>query len=112
MKEMYKYLFRPLDNDCHTLLGRVKLAIRISVAIVIGIPTLPIFYLAFWVMGLAVVIVITAPFVMLFGWFTNNEETIALGLQLAQIAMFLFIVPFIFWAFFIRGDNPFKELGM
>jgi hypothetical protein len=112
MKELYKDLFRPLDNDYHTLSGKVKLAMRIFVAIVIGIPTLPIFYLAFWAMGLAVVIVITAPFVMLFGWLTNNEETIALGLQLAQIAIFLFVAPFIFWAFFIRGDNPLEELGM
>ena len=91
---------------------RVKLVLRIVIAIVIGIPTLWILYLVFSVFGLA----LWLPFIGLIGipfnWLTGDKDGLKESFELVKIGGMLLIAPFAFWRYFIIGKNPFKEMGM
>jgi len=98
--------------ELYTLLGVVKISIRVLISIIIGIPTLWILYLAFTCMGLFLIVPVVGFFGIPFNWLINNKEAMEESLEMFKMGGYLLIAPFMFWYFFIIGKNPFTEMGI
>ena len=100
------------NPELYTVLGVVKISIRVLIAIIIGIPTLWIFYLAFTCMGLFLIIPVVGLIGVPFSWLINNKELMEDSLCMVKLGGYLLIAPFMFWYYFIIGKNPFTEMGI
>lgn len=100
------------NPELYTVLGVVKISIRVLISIIIVIPTLWILYLAFTCMGLFLVVPVAGFFGIPFNWLINNKEAMEESLLMFKMGGYLLIAPFMFWHFFIIGKNPFTEMGI
>jgi hypothetical protein len=100
------------SNELYTLLGVVKISIRVLISIIIGVPTLWILYPAFTCMGLFLIVPVVGFFGIPFNWLINNKEAMIESLEMVKMGGYLLIAPFMFWYFFIIGKNPFTEMGI
>lgn len=98
--------------DGYTLLGVVKISIRVLISIIIGIPTLWILYLSFTCMGLFLIVPVAGFFGIPFNWLINNKEAMEESIKMFKMGGYLLIAPFMFWHFFIIGKNPFTEMDI
>jgi len=90
----------------------IKYIIRALIAVIIGIPCLPISYAASTCCGLLLVVPICGLFGIAFFWLVSDKDELENSRCMAGLGIYLLIEPFEFWYLFIIGKNPFKELNV
>lgn len=89
-----------------------RFVLRLITAIVIGIPTLWILFFAFTLFGISIIMIIGSFIGIIFSWMLGSKEGIYECKDCIRDMSWTLIAPFLFWYEFIKGNNPFKELGI
>ncbi len=89
-----------------------KKVLRIVVAIVIGVPTLGILYLAFSAVGILLIVPTIGLSGAPFYWLINDKKKREECVEMIWSGWHLLVKPFLFWHYFIIGKNPFKEMNI
>jgi hypothetical protein len=89
----------------------IKTILRVLIAIIIGIPTLPILYIGFTTFGLFLIVPVVGFFGIILNWLINNKEDLDESVMMLKYGGELLTAPFVFWYLFITGKNPFVMMG-
>lgn len=93
-------------------MGIIKVILRIIIAGIFIVPSIPILWATFSLFGLAFIMVPVGFLGIIFNWLISDNESMRESIENFMMPFFILAVPFVFWYEFIIGNNPFKELDL
>lgn len=90
----------------------IMLYVRLFIAVVVGIPTAPLFLYAISIFGVGFILLPAGLCILAFALPLQDEDGIEMGVEALKFFGFIVASPVIFWSLYVKGRNPFVEMGL